>query len=185
LPVTAIDPRTALLVVDLQRGTAGNPTVHPMPEVTANASRLAAAFRQRDLPVVLIAFDLNAATPGRSDLGRRSFSVPDGFTDLVPELDQRPGDLVVTKRTWSGFAGTGLDDLLRERGVSQVVIVGVATSFGVESTARDAYDRGYHVTIALDAVTDLRVESHEHSVTAVLPVLAETGSTADILAFLA
>ena len=65
-----------------------------------------------------------------------------------------------------------------------MVIAGVATSFGVESTARQAYDAGYNVTLAIDAMTDLRAESHEHSVTRVFPVLGETGSTADILALL-
>jgi isochorismate hydrolase len=73
---------------------------------------------------------------------------------------------------------------LKERGVTQVVIAGVATSFGVESTARQAYDDGYNVTLAIDAMTDVRAESHEHSVTRVFPVLGETGSTADILALL-
>ena len=92
---------------------------------------------------------------------------------------------MVTKRTWSAFAGTRLDELLRARDVTQLVIVGVATSFGVESTARDAYDAGFNLTFAVDAITDLRAESHDHSLARVFPVLAETGSTADVLAALA
>jgi len=184
VPVTSLDPRTALLVIDLQKGTAGNPTVHPMAGVIDNAARLARAFRAHGLPVALVTFDMNNATPGRSELIRGSIAVPDEYTELVPELDRQPSDLVVTKRTWGCFAATPLDGLLKERGVTQVVIAGVATSFGVESTAREAYDAGYNVTLVIDAMTDLRAESHEHSVTRVFPVLGETGSTADILALL-
>jgi nicotinamidase-related amidase len=111
-------------------------------------------------------------------------TVPDEYVELVPELDRQPDDLVVTKRTWGCFASTPLDGLLKERGVTQVVIAGVATSFGVESTARETYDAGYKVALAIDAMTDLRAESHENSVTRVFPVLGETGSTVDILALL-
>lgn len=99
-------------------------------------------------------------------------------------LPAEEGDITVTKQTWGAFHGTDLDAELRRRGVTQVVIGGVATSMGVESTARAAHEHGYHVTIATDAVTDLDPVSHEHSLTRVFPKLGETGSTAELIALL-
>jgi nicotinamidase-related amidase len=91
----------------------------------------------------------------------------------------------VSRSAWSAFAGTGLDEKLRALRVTQVVIVGIATSFGVESTARAAHDLGYHVTIPVDTVTDMSIESHEKSATRVFPALAETGTVDGVLSALA
>ncbi|WP_344447852.1 isochorismatase family cysteine hydrolase [Acrocarpospora macrocephala] len=110
--------------------------------------------------------------------------MPADALEIVPGLAPQPGDIRITKRGWSAFAGTPLDARLAERDVTQVVIAGIATSFGVESTARYAYDAGYHVTIALDAITDLDVGAHERGVTRVFPVLGETGTTDQILTLL-
>jgi nicotinamidase-related amidase len=182
MPVTVLDDHPALLVVDLQRGTTRNPFASPVEGVIANAAALARSFRARSLPVALAVMDLAAATPGRSDVGGRPSSLPADFTDLVPEMDPVASDIRVTKRTWSCFAGTPLHALLQERGVTQVIIAGVATSFGVESTARQAYDLGYNVVLPTDAMTDIRAESHDNSVSRVFPILGQTGTTSDILA---
>ena len=111
-------------------------------------------------------------------------NLPAGFTDFLPELDQQPGDIVVTKRTWGAFAHTDLEAQLRARGVTQVVLTGVATGTGVESTARQAYEQGFHLTLATDAMTDPRPEAHEYSLTHVFPRLGETGSTDDVIRLL-
>jgi len=65
-----------------------------------------------------------------------------------------------------------------------VVVTGVVTSGGVEATARQAYEQGFNVTLALDAMTDLRGEAHEYSIRNVLPRLGETGSTEEIISLL-
>ncbi len=101
--------------------------------------------------------------------------------DLVPELNQQPSDIVVTKRMWGAFARTNLEDQLKALDVTQVVIVGVATGTGVEATARQAYEAGFNVTLALDAMTDMRPEVHNYSIAQVFPKLGETGTTRDIL----
>jgi nicotinamidase-related amidase len=101
--------------------------------------------------------------------------------DLIPELDQQPSDHLVVKRTWGAFVNTGLAEHLRGLGVTQVVIIGVSTSAGVESTARQAYEHGFNVTLATDAMTDLNAEVHANSVTRIFPKLGETGSTQEIL----
>jgi nicotinamidase-related amidase len=187
--VTTIDPKTALVVIDLQKGITAAPGAPiPTADVVKNSVELAQAFRARGLPVVLVnvtfAGDLADAVPGRTDQGRSNRQFPEGWDRIVADLDGHDGDIRVTKRNWSAFYGTDLDLQLRRRGVTQIVLTGVATSIGVESTARAAHERGYHVTVATDAVTDSSAEAHQNSVERIFPRLAETGSTADILAAL-
>ncbi|GJG85921.1 hydrolase [Gemmatimonadetes bacterium T265] len=178
MPLTALDPNTALLVIDLQRGILARPGVD-LRDVIANAAALAGAFRRRDLPVVLVTAAGRA--PGRTELQRPTGTLSPDFTEVLPELDRRPGDHLVTKHTWGAFPGTGLEAYLRGAGVTQVVVAGVATSFGVESTARQAYEHGFHVTLATDAMFDPSPEAHHHSVTRIFPKLGETGTTQEIL----
>ncbi len=179
MSVTTLDTNTALIVVDLQKGIVGRPSVHPIDAVIANAAALADAFRACDLPVVLV--NVDGAAPGRTEQRRGSHERPDGWSDLIPELNRQSGDPVVTKRTWGAFTGTGLAEHLKALDVSQVVVTGVATSIGVESTARHAYELGFNVTLALDAMTDVDAEAHAHSVGRIFPRLGETGTTRQIL----
>ena len=186
MTVTVIDPAAALIVVDLQQGIVTATLAHPVGRVIENSAALLTAFRDRGLPVVLV--NVAGSPPGRTDArpgGAAPRAVPDGWTDLIPELGRQPGDITVTKHARSAFSGTGLAQALRDRGVTQVVIAGIATSSGVESTARDAHELGFNVTLAADAMTDSELARHEHSVTRVFPRIAETGTTADILAALA
>ncbi|MFT4122356.1 MAG: isochorismatase family cysteine hydrolase [Microbacteriaceae bacterium] len=182
MPITTLDPATALLVIDLQKGTTAAQTAHPIEGVIGNAARLAAAFRERRLPVVLIRYDPSQAPTGRAELGGGLSDLPPDFAEFVAGLQPASGDLVVTKGPWSAFAGTGLQEELAARGVTQVVLCGVATSFGVESTARAAYDLGYNVTIVTDAITDRFPDAHDRSVTGVFRILGETGVTDDVIA---
>jgi len=182
MAISTLDPRTALLVIDLQAGTVRNPTVHPIEGVVANAASVLAAFRARALPVVIATVDGTAA--GRSEYGGKASVWPEEMTTLVPEIAPADGDTVVTRRAWSVFAGTGLAETLAADGVTQVVIVGLATSFGVESSARDAYDAGLNVAVVVDAISDMRAEAHENSVTRIFPILGETGTTAEVVGLL-
>ncbi len=182
MPVTTLDSRTALVVVDLQNGLLSYPTVHPIDAVVARASALAAAFRGHGLPVVLV--NVTGGAPGRAEQSRRLAEPPPGWADLAAELGQRPDDIVVTKQTWGAFTGTGLDAHLRALGVTQVVLAGVATSVGVESTARHAHELGFNVTLAIDAMTDMDPDAHANSVARIFPRLGETGTTADIIGLL-
>ena len=184
MPVTELDPTTALLVVDLQKGVMGMPVQPPADGVLANSVRLIDAFRAHGLPVVLI----NAAggAPGRTEFSAATAAMvrPEGWDELVAELGSHPDDILITKRTWGAFHHTDLDAKLHERGVTQVVVVGIATSAGVESTARQAHEHGYHVTLATDAMADRGPEVHANSIERVFPRLGETGTTAEILALL-
>ena len=183
VPLTTLDPKTALIVVDLQKGIINLPFVHPITAVIERTRALLDAFRQRDLPVVLV--NVIGGAPGRTEQPRRFLTLPEGFSDLIPELDRQAGDIVVTKRTWGAFANTDLEAQLKVNEVTQVVVTGVATGTGVEATARQAYEQGFNVTLALDAMADVRPEAHEYSLASVFPRLGETGSTKDILNLLA
>jgi nicotinamidase-related amidase len=179
MTVTILDPKTALIVIDLQQGIVSLPTVHPIGDVVKNASALADEFRRHGLPVVLV--NVDGGAPGRTEQPRRTAAFPAGWTDLIPELNQQPSDIVVTKRTWGAFASTNLEAQLKALDVTQVVVVGVATGTGVEATARQAYEQGFNVTLAIDAMTDIRPEAHDYSLAHVFPRLGETGTTQEII----
>lgn len=182
MALTTLDPTTALIVIDLQKGIVALPTAHPTSDVVKQTRLLLDAFRAHDLPVVLVNVDRGA--PGRTERAFSTRDMPADWTDLIPELDQKPSDIVITKRSWGAFATTDLDVQLKQRGVTQVVVCGVATGSGVEATARQAYEGGYNVTLAIDAMTDMRAEAHAYSIANVFPRLGETGTTADIVALL-
>ncbi len=179
MPLTKLDTTTALIVIDLQKVMLGLPTVHPVGEVVNHAGALADAFRRHRLPVVLVNADGGA--PGRTEQAFRMYELPAGWTDLLPELNQQPEDHIVTKQTWGAFTNTDLEEYLKKQGVTQVVIVGIATSFGVESTARHAYELGFNVTLAVDAMTDMNADAHTNSITRIFPRLGETGTAQQII----
>jgi nicotinamidase-related amidase len=180
--VTKFDTATALIVIDLQKGIVGLPTVHPIGEIVKQASVMADAFRRHGLPVVLV--NVDGVAPGRTEQASRIREFPAGWTDLVPELNQQPSDRTVTKRTWGAFTNTDLEEHLRKLGVTQVVIAGVATSAGVESTARHAHELGFNITLAVDAMTDVSADAHVNSVTRIFPRIGETGTTVEIISLL-
>lgn len=182
MALTVLDPKTALLVIDLQKGIVAYPTAHPVAGVVKHAGTLADAFRRRGLPVVLV--NVAGRAPGRIEQSRPGGQPAADWADLVPELNQQPADHAVTKRTWGAFTNTGLAEYLRNQGVTQVVIAGVATSIGVESTARQAHEAGFNVTLAVDAMTDMNADAHLNSVTRIFPRLGETGTTQDIVELL-
>lgn len=182
MPLTKLDNNAALVVIDLQKGIVGIPAAHPVPEIVDRSAQLAHAFRQRGLPVVLV--NVISGPPGRSDAGRPKHAFPDDWTELVPELQQQPSDLLVSKRSWGAFLTTSLHETLQERGVTQIFLTGISTSAGVESTARSAYDLGYNVVLVVDAMTDRSPEIHQHCVEKIFPRLGETDRTANILKIL-
>jgi nicotinamidase-related amidase len=184
-----LDPRrTAIVVIDLQKGIAGMPggAPHTKPAVIANAARLLAAARAAGAQPVLVHV---GGSPDGADrvktptdqAWRSTGALPPDWSELIPELDRQPADLVVLKRQWGAFYGTDLDLQLRRRGLATIVICGIATEFGVESTARDAYERGYEMLFAEDAMTGMSAESHANSVERIFPRLGRVRSTEEII----
>jgi nicotinamidase-related amidase len=181
MALTQIDPVAALVVIDLQKGIVGIPLAHPADEIIARTAELLRAFRARSLPVVLV--NVAGRPPGRTDV-KMEFTPPPDWTDLVPELDRQSGDHLVTKMNIGAFYGTALERILRRHHVTQIFLTGIATSVGVETTAREAFDYGYNVVTVADAMTDRDADTHRYTVEKVFPRISETATTAEVLALL-
>jgi nicotinamidase-related amidase len=178
MPLTQLDSSPALIVIDLQKMVVGLPLAHPVAGIVERSAQLARAFRKRGFPVILV--NVAGRAPGRTE-SRFNFSPPPDWTELVPELDRRQEDYTVTKLQVGAFYGTALELILRRHGVSQVFLTGVATSAGVEATARNAYDHGYNVVLVEDAMTDRDPDTHRYSVEKVFPRIGETTTTDEVL----
>ncbi len=181
MPLTTLNPAPALVVIDLQRGVVSGPVALAVPPAAA----LTKAFRTHDVPVVLV--NVVGRAPGRTEASRspgRAGPLPADWADIIDELEPQPGDHRITKRRRSAFHDTGLDTLLRDLGVTQVMLAGVSTSSGVESTARSAYDHGYDVVLATDAMADPDPDCHRHCLERVFPRLGETATSAEIIGVL-
>jgi nicotinamidase-related amidase len=181
-PTPTLDPGSALVLIDLQAGIVAGPKAHAVEVVVANAARLATAFRDQGRTVVLV--NVAGGAPGRVEQARPPGPPSEGFDELVPDLGAAPGDLRVTKRRWGAFSEPSLDPELRARGVTQIVLGGIATSIGVESTARQAHELGYNVTLVIDAMTDFSLESHLHAVERIFPRIGERVTTDTVISLL-
>lgn len=185
---TTLDPATALILVDLQRGITALPTVHPSDKIVARGAQLADAFRAHDKPVVAtrVAFssDGGDVLKTRTAANRaKPTPVPD-YGEFHTELKLGNGDISITKRGWNAFYGTELDLQLRRRKITGIVLAGISTSIGVESAARGANERGYELTIVTDAVTDTARRAHLNSLEVIFPQIAELATTEEVLAAL-
>lgn len=182
MPATVLDAKTALIVIDLQKGIASMAAGEAFDAVMKASVGLLDTFRKHKLPVVLV--NVSGLAPGRTQQSRRLGDLPAGWDELLPDLKAQASDHRVTKQTWGAFTNTDLEAYLRGQGVTQVVIIGVSTSAGVESTARFAYELGFNVTLALDAMMDTSPEAHAYATTTVFPRLGETATAAEIIALL-
>ncbi len=185
-----LDPATtALVVIDLQRGIAGMPTVpHAAADVIARSVQLAGAFRAKGALVVLVRVDPGPSgelmPSGITDIERPRISPPPGWTDIVPELGPQSGDVVVTKHQPGAFYATDLEVQLRRRGIQTIVLCGVATNVGVEATARVGFEHGYNLVFAADAMAARDAELHTMSTTRFFPTIGRVRTAEEIVAAL-
>src|SRR5436190_10356583 len=183
----AFDPHTTtLVVIDLQRGIVARQCgPHAAADVVARSARLADAFRRAGATVVLVnvafAADRRDMLTPPVDSPNPPAQPPPDWSQIVPEVGPRDGDLLITKHQWGAFYGTELDLQLRRRGVRTIVLCGIATNFGVESTARDAWERAYEIVFAEDAMSGLTAEAHQFAISTIFPRLGRLRSTDQIL----
>lgn len=180
-----LDPKTtALVLIDLEHAiVAMTLAPHTSAEVVSRAAKLADAFRKKGGMVVYVHVLVTemAQLPVDQPL-MRGGPPPANASELVPEAGVQPGDdLIVTKRQWGAFYGTDLEQHLRRRGIRTIVIGGIATNFGVESTARAAFDQGYEVVFAEDAMSSLSAEVHEFPIKNVFPLMGRVRSVEQIM----
>ncbi len=178
---------SALVIIDLQKGIAQMPTQpYPSQTVISNCARLAEAYRNKGLPVFLV-----HVNPGEKDrlhvktdetLGGRGFGkLPEDWAEFVPELNKQGSDIIITKKQWGAFYGTELDLQLRRRKINTIVLCGIATNYGVESTARFAYEYGYNQIFPEDAMASMSKEAHEASVNFALKRMGRVRKTEEVL----
>jgi len=186
-----IDPATtALVLIDLQNGIAGLPTSpRSGADVVRNCARLADRFRERGGLVILVrvafAPDRKDALSVPTDQSFAPRNVTAGWSEIVPELGPREGDLVITKRQWGAFYGTDLELQLRRRGIRTLVLGGISTNSGVESTARAAYELGFAQVLVEDGMSAMQAEAHQATIRFVFPRLGNVRSADDVLQALA
>jgi nicotinamidase-related amidase len=185
------DPgRTALVVIDLQHGIVGRGSApHAGLDVVAAANAVAASLRKAGGTVVWVHVtpspdDKDALTPPADAPAVTPGQRPANWAELVPEVDKRPEDLFITKRQWGAFYGTELDLQLRRRGIETIILCGISTNIGVESTARDAFERGYSQVFVEDATAARTAEEHEFTMKVTFPRIGRVRSTAEVLAAL-
>lgn len=184
--ITGLDPNTALVLIDFQQGVLKIPALLAIDTVVANTNKLIAAFRKANLPIVVV--KVMPVPPTRvirrdiASMGGAGFTAD--MLAIIPALQVQPDDIQITKHSWSAFQGTALHEELTRRGVTGLVMTGVATSRGVESTARAASELGYNLAFSQDAMSDNLPGAHENSLTHIFPRLGEVGDTDAIIAAL-
>jgi nicotinamidase-related amidase len=186
MPELEIDKtRTALVVIDLQKGIAAQPTQpYPAQDVVRNAAGLVKAFRKNGMPVFLVHVVAAPETMLKVN-SDQSFSrpgpLPPDWSLFVPEIAPVPSDVVIAKKQWGAFYGTELELQLRRRGMDTIVLCGIATDFGVESTARFAYEYGFQQVFAEDAMSSMSAEQHNAAVRFIFRRMGRVRKTDEIL----
>ncbi len=178
--------KTALVVIDLQKGITSMQT-EPYPAVTVieNAVKLLDAVRKKGMPVFLVnvrrSGDLKDALHPVAETSFNRSGYDSSWSELVPELNVQPTDFLITKHQWGAFYGTELDLQLRRRGIDTIILCGISTNFGVESTARFAYEYGYNQVFAHDAMAARSKDEHEYPIKYIFPRLGLIRSAEEII----
>ena len=177
---------TALVMIDLQHGIVGRQIApYSGAQVVANARPLADALRAKGGTVVWVHVLLNELLALPADAPGRTPDTPPApaeASELVPEIGAQEGDVIVAKRQWGAFYGTNLEQQLRRRGIDTIVIGGIATNFGVESTARAAFDLGFKLVFVEDATSGLNEEMHHFSFEKLFRHMGHVRSTQETIA---
>jgi nicotinamidase-related amidase len=184
-----LDPKkTALVLIDLQNAIVGmNPVPHTAAQVIENSKKLAEAFRAKGAPVVYVRVDLNEflKLPVDQPFNMGDKPLPAAASEIAASAGFQPGDILVTKRHWGAFAGTDLEQQLKSRGIDTVVLTGISTNAGVESTARQGTGLGFAFVLVEDACSAQNAEHHRFAFENIFPRLARVRSTEEVLAAIA
>jgi nicotinamidase-related amidase len=187
-PLELAAAKTALVVIDLQAGILARPVApHVSADVLERSAKMCEHFRAVGAQIVLVR--VSFAADGSDALSQpcdepMARARPEGWDVLSPALGSGPRDIHITKRQWGAFYGTELDLQLRRRGITTLVMCGISTNIGVESTARDAWERGYAIVFAEDAMASFDAAAHAFAVKNIFVRLGRVRSTGDVLAAL-
>lgn len=177
--------KTALVVIDLQNGIVNRElSPHTSGEVVQNATKLAKTLKEKGGFVVLVrvsTLDGKDMLKPATDLKMSQSQYPQGWDIIVPELEKIEGSHVITKRQWGAFYGTDLDLQLRRRGIDTIVLCGVSTGIGVDTTAREAYQHGYNQIFIEDAMAAASKEEHDYVCKHIFPRIGKIRSCEEVL----
>jgi nicotinamidase-related amidase len=187
MPSLDLQPEhTALISIDLQNSNLARPLgPHSAADVLAKTVQIADALRAKGGMVIWVRVDVTAllSLPSDAPLSRPPGSPPPpaNASELSPDLGIQDGDVTVTKRQWGAFYGTDLEQRLRRKGIRTLIMSGIATNFGVESTARAAFDFGYELVFAEDAMTSLNADAHTFVSKEIFPRMGRVRSTDELV----
>ncbi len=178
--------KTAIVVIDLQKGITQMPAEpHSAKSVIENSARLIEASRKNGMPVFLVHVtpspDLKDALHPVSETSFPLRGYNPEWSEYVPELNVQPGDFQILKHQWGAFYGTELDLQLRRRGIDTIILCGISTNIGVESTARFAYEYGFSQIFVTDAMAARSKDEHEFPIKYIFPRLGLIRNTAEVL----
>ncbi|SEI97835.1 Nicotinamidase-related amidase [Propionispira arboris] len=177
--------KTALVVIDLQKGIVNRELLpYTGVQVVENASRLVHAFTEKGAFVVLVRVsfvDGKDMVKPRIDSKMNQGQYPEGWDNLVPELKNSKNVHVITKRQWGAFYGTDLDLQLRRRGIDTIVLCGISTGIGVDTTAREAFQHGYNQVFVEDAMTASIKEEHDYVCKYIFPRIGQIRTSKDVI----
>jgi len=179
--------KTVLILIDLQHAILSRETApHTAAQVVENSKKLAEIFRAKGATVVYVRVDINdfleLPVDESSPMGPGPF--PAILSEIAPSAGFQTGDTLIVKRHWGAFAGTDLDEQLKSRGVDTIVLAGISTNHGVESTLRQGTGLGYAYITVEDACSGMDAEQHRFAVTNIFPRLSRVRSTSEVLAAL-
>jgi nicotinamidase-related amidase len=180
--------KTALVLIDLQNAIVGmNPVPHTAAQVVENSRKLAEAFRAHGGPVVYVRVDLNdfMTLPVDQPHNRGDKPLPAAASEIAASAGFQHGDILITKRHWGAFAGTDLEQQLKSRGIDTVVLTGISTNAGVESTARQGTGLGFAFVLVEDACSSQNAEHHRFAFENIFPRLTRVRTTDEVLASVA
>ncbi len=180
-----LDPqKTALVVIDLQKWLGNQYAPYSAEQVVSNAAALADAFREQGSMVALVRVsskDLKDIPRPKLDSPAPPLNLPEGWDQIVPEMRVAETDHIITKKQWGVFYGTELDLQLRRRGIDTIVLCGIATGLGVDTTAREAFMNGYQLILAIDAMTGFSQAEHDHVKNFIFPRIGRVRTTQEII----
>ena len=177
--------QTALVLIDLEHGIVGRDLApYKGADVVKQCARLADAVRKAGGTVVyvhVLLHEILNLPADKPSMPPGAPPPPASASEIVPEAGVTAQDVIVVKRQRGAFYGTDLDQQLRRRAISTIIMAGIATNVGVESTARVAFDMGYHLVFAEDAMSTMSVEMQEFAVKQIFPTMGHVRSSDQIL----
>lgn len=176
--------KTALVVIDLQNWLGNHYAPYSSEEVISNAAALADAFRKQGLMVALVRVsskDLKDIPKPMLDSPAPTLNLPEEWDQIVPEMRVAETDHIITKKQWGAFYGTELDLQLRRRGIDTIVLCGISTGLGVDTTAREAFMHGYQLIFAIDAMTGFSQAEHDHVKNFIFPRIGRSRTTQEVI----